>query len=130
MTRDPGFEAGAAPGDPGFEALASGVERNRLRQRNDGWKQLQRLGERRSGFLGVAKLETARKRVQTPPQVIAAIPAVISLPVPITISQPSGSSTATGPGALPDAPVTNIPLQDLKPLYDFGVARGRPYFIP
>jgi hypothetical protein len=70
----------------------------------------------------VAKLEEGVKRTQTPVQAIRALPAVIPLPVPITLSTPQPGAKPTAPGELPDAPVANLPVADLKPLYDFGVA--------
>jgi hypothetical protein len=67
----------------------------------------------------VQTLETAKKAVQTPSQALRAIPAVIPLPVPITLEPVAPGAKPGAPGALPDAV---IPQQDLKPLYDFGVA--------
>src|SRR6202034_846933 len=50
---------------------------------------------------------------------LKAIPAVIPLPVPISFEPVAPGAKAAAPGDLPDAV---IPAQDLKPLYDFGVA--------
>jgi hypothetical protein len=70
----------------------------------------------------VETIEKAEKAVQTPTQAIRAIRASIPLPVPIALEPASPSATATAPGALPDAPVANLPVQDLKALADFGAA--------
>lgn len=67
----------------------------------------------------VQTMETARKAVQTPSQAIKAIPAVIPLPVPIALEPMAPGAKSGASAALPDAV---IPQQDLKPLYDFGVA--------
>lgn len=67
----------------------------------------------------VQTLETAKKAIQRPTQALKAIPAVIPLPVPIALAPVVAGAKPGPPGALPDAV---IPQQDLKPLYDFGVA--------
>lgn len=67
----------------------------------------------------VQKMETVRKAVRTPTQALRAIPAVIPLPVPIALEPVAPGAKPGAPGGLPDAV---IPQQDLKPLYDFGVA--------
>ena len=56
----------------------------------------------------VAGLKKKEASVQKPEQVVAALPSVISLPVPITIGGVDGL-----------APRINFPAADLKPVYDF-----------
>ena len=86
----------------------------------------------------VAGLKKKEAAVQKPEQVVAALPSVISLPVPITIepervptqSQPGGTdrpASESGPYKSKDtnggvdglAPRINFPAADLKPVYDF-----------
>jgi hypothetical protein len=83
----------------------------------------------------VAGLKKNEAAVQKPAQVVAALPDVLTLPVPITI-EPEGPSpqkqvdgverpAESGPykssGTVPDGiePKVNFPAADLKPLYDF-----------
>jgi hypothetical protein len=82
----------------------------------------------------VAGLKKKEAAVQKPAQVVAALPDVITLPVPITIdperpASPSSGQTEGGPykgnSATSDVdgvqPKVNFPAADLKPLYDFAV---------
>jgi len=73
----------------------------------------------------VSSLKKKQAAVQKPAQVVAALPDVLSLPVPITIG-PGAAPTQKQPGAPngpPDMiqPKVNFPAADLKPLYDFAV---------
>ena len=88
----------------------------------------------------VAGLKKKEAAVQKPAQVVAALPAVLTLPAPITIEpEPAAAKNATGgverPASesgpytgkngtsVPDElqPKVNFPAADLKPLYDFAV---------
>lgn len=70
----------------------------------------------------LAQLEEAKKRTQTPTQVVQALPGVLPLPQPITFNIPTNAPQDPGnKGALPTAPSAQIPAADLKPLYDFAV---------
>jgi hypothetical protein len=80
--------------------------------------------------VGLKKKEAA---VQKPVQVVAALPDVLTLPVPITIktqqpaSPPSSGQAESGPyktaNTMPEgiSQKVNFPAADLKPLYDFAV---------
>ncbi len=63
----------------------------------------------------VVALEAKRKSVKTTSQVVAALPGVLSLPVPV-------HEVTKEEAALPDSPVSNgdvlIPAASVKPLYD------------
>lgn len=92
----------------------------------------------------LAQIETLKRTTQTPAQILRALPQFLSLPQPITIAQPSAPaagkgtaqpetslppSTPASPPAsdfsaanareLPAAPAAQLPVADLKPLYDF-----------
>jgi len=80
----------------------------------------------------LAQLEAQKRKVQTPKQVVEALPEV--LPLPKTIQLPSVSAATSvepenteQPGAAepakPDSPQPSValPIDDLKPLYDFAV---------
>jgi len=89
----------------------------------------------------LAQIEKLKRDVQTPAQILAALPKYLQLPQPITLSQPAPSSSAavsTGQGtaarptsspapapvpqnssSLPSAPSAQIPAADLKPLFDY-----------
>jgi hypothetical protein len=61
------------------------------------------------------QIESLKRAVQTPQQVIQAIPQYLpQLPVPIHVEQPPAE-----PGKPQPPPVVTIPPQDLKALYDF-----------
>lgn len=73
----------------------------------------------------VAALEEAKKRVQSPTQVLRALPAVIPLPEPIAASVAARAPGNPPPKGTPEEvhqQSATIPAADLKPLYDFGVA--------
>lgn len=87
----------------------------------------------------LAQIEKLKRATQTPQQIVAALPKLLSLPQPITIgpgasegpplageqtqqkgtgSPFNGVPTGSPPG-LPSVPAAQIPSADLKPLYDF-----------
>ena len=75
----------------------------------------------------VAGLKKKEAAVQKPAQVVAALPDVITLPVPITIEpelpapQKQPGAPYKGAGDVPEGvqPKVNLPAEDLKALYDF-----------
>jgi type II secretory pathway pseudopilin PulG len=88
----------------------------------------------------LADLATQKRQVQTPQQILQALPQQIPLPQPIALAPPQISAnsgpTATTPGSTPDSPKDTaaqskkpiapepqavIPSADLKPLYDFAL---------
>lgn len=70
----------------------------------------------------VAALEETKKRVQSPSEALKALPTVIPLPVPLIAAPVQQESQGSASQALPDSPGAVVPAQDLKALYDFGVA--------
>jgi hypothetical protein len=88
----------------------------------------------------LATLAAQKRDVQTPRQILQALPQQIALPQPIT-QAPAQTSPSSGPTVLPSAAVTDspkdaaaqfkkpsapepqavIPSTDLKPLYDFAL---------
>lgn len=70
----------------------------------------------------VSQLQKKQAAVQKPEDVVAALPGVLSLPEPITL-QEIPPTPVQGPGAkiLAPAPQVNLPIADLKPLYDSAV---------
>jgi len=81
----------------------------------------------------VTQLNRQKAKIQTPAQVIAALPQVLPLPQTITLdpgkagrnSQVTQSAPSTTPKNAPDPPkpaaAATLPAADLKPLYDFAV---------
>jgi len=81
----------------------------------------------------VGKLEALKATVRTQQEILARLPEVLPLPKPLVMQQLGppqasskvGSGTASPPGSLPDSPTPSpaaaIPVEDLKPLYDFAV---------
>jgi hypothetical protein len=86
----------------------------------------------------LADLAAQKRQVQTPQQILQALPQQIPLPQPITLAPPAPQSVATdqtstvkdGNSAVPKAgpakptapePQAVIPSADLKPLYDFAL---------
>jgi len=76
----------------------------------------------------LAKLDDLKATVKTQQQILARLPDVLPLPKPIQesphqlVQAPGGTSSAK-PG-IPESPMpqsATIPLEDLKPLYDFAV---------
>jgi hypothetical protein len=69
--------------------------------------------------------ELARKKtaVQTPTQVVQALPEVLPLPTPLTLEHNTQGSSPGGPkpGVDVPAPKVALPAEDLKPLYDFAI---------
>lgn len=63
----------------------------------------------------VAQLQKSAASIKTPQEVIAALPGILPLPQPISLD-------ATLPGAAGPAKSANLPLEDLKPLYNLAVA--------
>jgi len=68
----------------------------------------------------LSQLEDLKKRTQTPAQVVQALPQVLPLPQPITISLPAALAQGDPrlAGVQPGQTAT-IPAADLKPLFDF-----------
>lgn len=68
----------------------------------------------------LAELEDLKKRTQTPAQVVKALPQVLPLPQPITLSLPAALAQGDPKlaGIQPGQTAT-IPAADLKPLFDF-----------
>jgi len=66
----------------------------------------------------IDSIEELKKRTQTPAQVIRALPSVLPLPVPITISTPAPAKPGEPPIDLSSLPAT-LPAADIKPLFDF-----------
>ena len=73
----------------------------------------------------VGALKKKQAAVQKPAQVVAALPDILTLPVPITIEPraPSEGGPYKGVSGVPEGiqPKVNFPAADLKPLYDFAV---------
>ena len=89
----------------------------------------------------LANLATQKRQVQTPEQILKALPQQIPLPQPITLAPPQDSAslapTAAQSNSTPDSPkaaaaqskkptapepqAAIIPSADLKPLYDFAL---------
>lgn len=68
----------------------------------------------------LAELEDLKKRTQTPAQVVRALPQVLPLPQPITISLPAALAQGDPSKAgLQPGQTATIPAADLKPLFDF-----------
>jgi type II secretory pathway pseudopilin PulG len=95
----------------------------------------------------LAQIETLKRTTQTPAQILRALPQFLPLPQPITLagpapsvtpsaeqgtawpenplplstpsSPPASDSSAASARGLPAAPAAQIPVADLKPLYDF-----------
>lgn len=69
-----------------------------------------------------------QKAVQTPQQVIQALPDVLPLPEPLVVESPAPGSTAgqasdkDGTATDMPAPKVELPAQDLKPLYDYALS--------
>ncbi len=87
-------------------AAAEDRERQRERDVRDALEQVTRL----------------KRSVRTPEQALRELPAYLPLPAPITLeSAPLSPEAAGAPGSsgLPAAPVARLPLEDLKPLFDF-----------
>ena len=75
----------------------------------------------------LAQLARQQKTVQSPEQVLQALPAVLPLPEPLTVdADPVGSAPGASArtGSVPGSPAAKVqlPTEDLKPLYDFAVA--------
>ena len=75
----------------------------------------------------VAQLNEKKATVQSPAQIVKALPDVLPLPIPLTLpAQPASADLPAAPGgAKHPAEVPNpnvqLPAEDLKPLYDFAV---------
>jgi hypothetical protein len=73
----------------------------------------------------VSSLKKKQEAVQKPSQVLAALPDILTLPVPITLNPGTapGQTQHGAPNGPPDKiqPKVNFPAADLKPLYDFAV---------
>jgi len=75
----------------------------------------------------LAQLNAKKSSIQSPAQIVKALPDVLPLPIPLTLSaQPAGAglpATQGGPKqpVEPPNPKVQLPAEDLKPLYDFAV---------
>jgi len=86
----------------------------------------------------LAQIEKLKRDVQTPAQILAALPKYLQLPQPITLAPSSSAAASTAQGTaahplssqapapssqnsnpLPSAPSAQIPAADLKPLFDY-----------
>lgn len=69
----------------------------------------------------LSEIEDLKKHVQTPAQVVQALPQVLPLPQPITLSLPAALAAGAPPAAAGIQPGQSavIPAADLKPLFDF-----------
>lgn len=78
----------------------------------------------------VKALQSQAAKVQSPEDVLKALPGVLPLPEPIEMKSPAGGDAANAPAIAekPSAPKAQeaaqatIPVVDLKPLYDVAVA--------
>lgn len=97
------------------ESRERAIAETTIKNQNDVIKQLHDDSERRSIELmdKIAELEKKRMAVQTPVQVIRELPQFITLPAPVTISQPAPTPENPNP-----APVVDFPVANLKPLFD------------
>jgi hypothetical protein len=70
----------------------------------------------------LSQLEDAKKRTQTPVQVVQALPQVLPLPQPITLNLPAALAQGEPKlGGTQPGQTAEIPAADLKPLYDFAI---------
>jgi hypothetical protein len=68
----------------------------------------------------LAELEDLKKRTQTPVQVVKALPQVLPLPQPITLSLPAALAQGDpNKAGIQPGQTATIPAADLKPLFDF-----------
>jgi hypothetical protein len=72
----------------------------------------------------LGRLEKQKAVVQSPAQVLKALPEVLPLPQPLTMEPldlaPTNRTSTSSPPDAPNAKV-NLPAEDLKPLFDFAV---------
>ncbi|HKI11240.1 MAG TPA: hypothetical protein VKA02_03935 [Candidatus Acidoferrum sp.] len=75
----------------------------------------------------LAQLNAKKSSVQSPAQIVKALPDVLPLPIPLTLAaQPAGVGLPATQGGSkqpvePPNPKVQLPAEDLKPLYDFAV---------
>ena len=75
----------------------------------------------------LAQLNEKKAAVQSPAQIVKALPDVLPLPTPLILpTQTDGASVPAVPGGAkqpvePPNPKLQLPAEDLKPLYDFAV---------
>ncbi|HXR34258.1 MAG TPA: hypothetical protein VN830_11155 [Verrucomicrobiae bacterium] len=74
----------------------------------------------------LAQLNQKKTTIQSPAQIVKALPDVIPLPTPLTLpAQPTGASPTPQGGTNrpvePPSAKLQLPAEDLKPLYDFAV---------
>ncbi len=69
----------------------------------------------------LATLQHQKAVVQKPDQIIAALPGVLPLPMPLTLDQGVTTGNSGAASSPPAAPKLLLPAEDLKPLYDFAV---------
>lgn len=71
----------------------------------------------------LAEFATANARVKTPQQAIEALPGVLPLPKPIAMELAPAISSQARPSTqeTANAPAAVMPVEDLKPLYDFAL---------
>ncbi|MGB7728511.1 MAG: hypothetical protein WBL50_10790 [Candidatus Acidiferrum sp.] len=71
----------------------------------------------------VAQMQKKQAAVQKPEEVVAALPGVLDLPEPIMDDNPAVGTVKGEDGKIVSpAPHVNMPVADLKPLYDSAVA--------
>jgi hypothetical protein len=75
----------------------------------------------------LAQLNAKKSTIQSPAQIVKALPDVLPLPTPLSLpteaasaGDPAVSGGATQP-VEPPTPKVQLPAEDLKPLYDFAV---------
>jgi hypothetical protein len=73
----------------------------------------------------LAHLNAKKASTQSPEQIVKALPDVLPLPIPLTLSEQQTSAPGLPGGAKQPIGVPNpkvqLPAEDLKPLYDFAV---------
>ena len=75
----------------------------------------------------VAQLNEKKAAVQSPAQIVKALPDILPLPTPLTLpAQSASADLPAAPGGAkqpvePPIPKVQLPAEDLKPLYDFAV---------
>jgi hypothetical protein len=74
------------------------------------------------------QIDERKRNANTPEEVVQALPRELPLPAPITLPaknarQPEGSQQhgATAQAQVPEHPAAALPVEDLKPLYDFAL---------
>ena len=109
--------------------FAAREDRVRLAATLDAQKQIIEAADRRerehAGQLReqLTAIDALKHRIATPQQIVRALPQYLPLPQPIQLTpQPTtqqGSPLPEKPGPRPGKPVAQLPVEDLKPLFDF-----------